>query len=461
MLDDILEGKQALFGNDAVTVLRGHENRTRRVSLLNGDLVTNTRAENRGVNAYVYRNGVYGFASAAEYTSAAAEKVLRAASDNAAFLSARASRETKTFCPVPRKSIPLNGRISDTAQARLIETCKTVDAYIRERHPFLTSRSVTYSEDSQDRMLYTSDACSGHAVTPRCYIYVSLSAETGDGTPAELFKAFGGFGSFDENFGDPSVLFPEIDRLADCLKQKQAGVYPKAGMHTVILSGELAGMLAHEAVGHTVEADLVLGGSVAGPNLNKRVASEMISLTDFAHTAFGKPVPLPVYIDDEGVAAEDADLIRDGILVGYMHSRESAARFGAAPRGNARAWAYKDEPLIRMRNTCILPGKDSLKDMIAGIDQGYYLISTNNGQADLTGEFMFGVTMGYEISHGQLGRALLDTTVSGIAFEMLKTVDAVSDRITWESSGFCGKKQIIPVGLGGPDIRCRIMVGGR
>ena len=114
-----------------------------------------------------------------------------------------------------------------------------------------------------------------------------------------------------------------------------------------------------------------------------------------------------------------------------------------------------------MRNTCILPGRDSLKDMIAGIDQGYYLISTNNGQADLTGEFMFGVTMGYEISHGQLGRALLDTTVSGIAFDMLRTVDAVSDQVTWESSGFCGKKQIIPVGLGGPDIRCRIMVGGR
>ena len=99
--------------------------------------------------------------------------------------------------------------------------------------------------------------------------------------------------------------------------------------------------------------------------------------------------------------------------------------------------------------------------MIESIDDGYYLIDTNNGQADLTGEFMFGVTMGYEIKHGRLGKAILDTTVSGIAFDMLKTVDMVSDGINWNSSGFCGKKQRIPVGLGGPELRCKIMIGGR
>ena len=74
---------------------------------------------------------------------------------------------------------------------------------------------------------------------------------------------------------------------------------------------------------------------------------------------------------------------------------------------------------------------------------------------------MFGVTCGYEIKNGKLGRALLDTTVTGIAFDMLKTVDMVSDHLTWSSSGFCGKKQIMPVGMGGPEMRCRITIGGR
>ena len=220
-------------------------------------------------------------------------------------------------------------------------------------------------------------------------------------------------------------------------------------------------MLAHEAVGHTVEADLVLGGSVAGPSLNKRVASDLVSLVDYANTYNGKMVPLPVYLDDEGIVAKDVELIKDGILVGYMNDRETAKHFGQEAKGNARGWGFADEPLIRMRNTTILPGKSTVDELISSVEDGYYLIDSGNGQADLTGEFMFGVTCGYEIKNGKLGKALLDTTVSGVAFEMLKTVDMVSDELEWSSSGFCGKKQPMAVSMGGPHMRCRIMIGGR
>ena len=223
----------------------------------------------------------------------------------------------------------------------------------------------------------------------------------------------------------------------------------------------LAGILAHEAVGHTVEADLVLGGSVAAHNLNKQVASEIVTMVDFAHTALGETAPLPIYVDDEGTLCEDAVLIKDGILVGYMNSRETANHFGMKPAGNARAYLFSDEPLIRMRNTAILPGKDKLEDIIASVDDGYYLTETNNGQADMTGEFMFGISMGYEIKNGKLGRAIRDTTISGVAFEMLKTVDMLSDDMIWTCSGMCGKKQPIPVGMGGPAIKCRVNIGGR
>ena len=74
---------------------------------------------------------------------------------------------------------------------------------------------------------------------------------------------------------------------------------------------------------------------------------------------------------------------------------------------------------------------------------------------------MFGVTLGYEIKKGKLGQAILDTTISGVAFDMLKTVDMVSDKVVWESSGYCGKKQPMAVGLGGPALRCRLTIGGR
>ena len=461
MLNDILTPLSSLVPDGVQTVLRGHENRSRRVALLKGSLVQNARSESRGISARVTKNGRHGFSSVASYTQADAERVLKAASENALFLDARAGSPRPGFPAGERALFSPALDIVDTKQKQIIDVCRALDAHISEKYPDLMSRNVVYTEDSQDKIIVTSDASCGHVTYPRCYIYVFLTAASSSGAPVELFKAFGGRGSFSDHFSRPEDLYDDIDLLYRHLMDKADGVYAEAGEKTVILGGMMGGMLAHEAVGHTVEADLVLGGSVAGPSLNRQVASPLISLVDYAHTAFGETVPLPVYLDDEGTPARDAVLIRDGILKGYMNSRETAQRFGMPPAGNARAWTFADEPLIRMRNTAILPGKDSLEDMIASIDDGYYLIESSNGQADLTGEFMFGVSLGYEIKHGRLGRALLDTTVSGIAFDMLKTVDMVSGNVTWSSSGFCGKKQPMPVGMGGPEMRCRISIGGR
>ena len=461
MLQDIIRSKTELFADGVQTVLRGHENRQRAVTLLKGNLVNNSRSEGKGISARVNSNGTYGFASIAEYTPEAAEKVIRAATENALFLGRHSSRKIALPASLGTGTIELNDKIVDAEQKLIIEACKTIDDYVVKNCPNLTSRTIAYTEDSQDRIIYTSDAYNGHLVTPRCYIYVMMTAETKDGAPVELFKALGGYGSFRDNFSDVTQYYPMIDDLYKKIMDKREGVYAEAGYKTVVLGGFMGGMLAHEAVGHTVEADLVRGGSVAGPSLNKRVASDLVTMVDFAHTFEGKRAPLPVYLDDEGTKAVDDVLIKDGILVGYMNDRETAAEFGMQPAGNARGWAFSDEPIIRMRNTCILPGKNTVEELIASVDDGYYLIDSGNGQADLTGEFMFGVTCGYEIKNGKLGRALLDTTVSGVAFEMLKTVDMILNEVMWSSSGFCGKKQRMAVGMGGPHMRCKIMIGGR
>jgi len=461
MLEDLLVGKKSLFETGAHTELRAQENRNRRVVLVQGNMVGNDRSEVSGVSARVYKNGTYGFSCSAEYSDEKIEAVLRAATENALFMNQRVNKGKAMFPAIIPGYVELNRVIVDTQQKRIIDACKEVDAYIVKKYPKLSSRSVVYTEDSMDKILYTSDGHDGHTTSPRCYMYLTMCAETKDGVPVERFVPVGGAGSFDDNFANLERVYKAADKLYEEIMEKKEGVYPEAGYKTVILGGMMTGMLAHEAVGHTVEADLVLGGSVAGPALNKMVASEKVSLVDFAHTAFGKTAPLPVYLDDEGTPAEDAILIQNGKLVGYMNNRESAAHFGVKPVGNARAWDFSDEPLIRMRNTTILPGTDKLEEMISTVKDGYYLLESNNGQADLTGEFMFGVCMGYEIKNGKLGRPLLDTTVSGVAFEMLKTVDMVSDEVVWSSSGFCGKKQRMPVGMGGPALRCQIMMGGK
>ncbi|MBQ6175098.1 MAG: TldD/PmbA family protein [Clostridia bacterium] len=461
MLHDFLSACKSGFDPQTHSELRAQLNRNRRVILLSGNVVGNDRSDISGVSARVYRSGTYGFSSMADCSEESARRVLSAATENAAFMDRHVPAGKGPIAPMPYKCRRQEGDIHDPAQNTYIEFAKALDDYVVKHCPNLVARRIVAMEDSMEKMLVTSDGMDAHAIYPRSYCYVMMTAQTPAGTPVDLFKAMGGAGTFDINFTDPAACYDEIDKLYARLMEKREGVYADAGRKTVILDGMMTGMLSHEAVGHTVEADLVLGGSVAGPCLHKRVASDLVTLTDFAHTAFGEPCPLPVYVDDEGTEAIDAPLIENGILTGYMNSRETAQHFGMKPTGNARAWLFSDEPLIRMRNTSVHPGKDKLEDMIASIDEGYYLIDSGNGQADTTGEFMFGVTMGYEIKHGKLGRALLDTTISGVAFEMLKTVDMVGDKVIWVSSGMCGKKQPMPVGMGGPALRCQVMIGGR
>ena len=98
--------------------------------------------------------------------------------------------------------------------------------------------------------------------------------------------------------------------------------------------------------------------------------------------------------------------------------------------------------------------------MIAGIDDGYLLLRTGNGQADSTTEFMFAVSLAYEVKNGKVGRAIRDTTISGSAIKVLQSVDAVSDDMVWVSAGYCGKKQPMVVSMGGPALRARAHLGG-
>lgn len=460
MLNDLISKHIANISD--YTEIRTQINHDCGISIVSGNLVGNSRVTSSGVSARVYKNGVYGFSSIGEYDDESIKAVIKAAQNNALFLDRRVNKNKPSLYDSPLINHTDTRVVIDVPQKVLLDFARELDDYILSKYPDLSSRSVIIACDSSEKLLHVSTGSSSYSVSPRSCIYVAMSAEANDGSNVELFDIMGcSRGFFTEVFTTPDALHEKIDTLYEKLMAKKEGVFSEAGVCDCIIDSSIAGMIAHEAVGHTVEADLVLAGSVAATNLGKQVASDKITIVDFAHTAFGKEVPLPVYVDDEGTPCEDAILIKDGILTGYMNNKESAVHFDMKPCGNARAHAYDDEPLIRMRNTAILPGSDKLEDMIASIDNGYYLTRTQNGQADTTGEFMFGITMGYEIKNGKLGRAIRDTTISGVAFETLKTVDMLSDEIGWACSGYCGKKQAMAVSDGGPAVKCKINIGGR
>lgn len=443
------------------TELRLQENRSLNVSIVNGDIMSNSISTVSGVSARTYSRGLWGFASSPLMDDGSIMEVIAAATRNSRFLSEREKREGHVLPSSPGSfSKDFSTSRKRLAQKEIIGFLKEIDSMISGSFEGVVSRTLSLQLLDMEKALVTSDGSSAYSMIPRSILYVSLSTEH-DGEPVQLMDVHGGLGQFEDVFREPGDLEEKLREHHLQLMRKAEGIHPETGIRECILDADLAGILSHEAIGHTTEADIVRGGSVAGDNMDMQVASPLVTLVDFANEALGETCPVPVYIDDEGTVAEDAVIIEDGILKRFLHNKESAAYFHARPTGNARAYKFSDEPIIRMRNTAILPGKSKLEEMIASVDDGYYLMKPSNGQADSTSEFMFGVVQGYEIKKGRLGRALRDTTISGVAFDMLKTVTAVSDDMKWSCSGMCGKKQAIPVGMGGPAVKCMMNIGGK
>lgn len=445
---------------DGYTELRIQENRNSGVTMLNGNIVANSSSSQSGVSVRVSKNGNWGFSSHPEISGSSIKSCITSATKNAEFLGLKQGKGDITFDSKPGEGTwCFFTEKPKKSQEDKIGFIKKLDEYIVNKYPDLTGRTFVLRSQEMEKQIVTSDGSDFHYMNPRTLIICVMNMSS-DGDNVELYEIFGGQGEFEDNFDRPEDLFSHLDSLYSELQDKMSAEEVVAGTHEVILDPKLAGILAHEAIGHTTEADFVLGGSVAADLMDEVVASPLISLVDFAHHFEDELCPMPQFIDDEGVIAEDRVIIDRGKLVGYMHNRESAKELNMSLTGNARAYEFTDEPLIRMRNTAILPGESKLSEMISSVKKGYYLMATNNGQADATAEFMFGITKGYEIIDGKLGKAIKDTTISGNAFDVLKSVTMVSDDLFWDCAGMCGKKQPIPVGMGGPAIKCRVNMGG-
>jgi len=171
-----------------------------------------------------------------------------------------------------------------------------------------------------------------------------------------------------------------------------------------------------------------------------------------------------VAFDDEGVPARKTYLIREGELVGRLHSRETAAELGEQPTGNARATSYRYPPLVRMTNTAIEPGcGGTLADLIRDIELGVYACDWLGGETAIE-DFSFVAKYAHMIRHGELAERVRDVTFTGNVFETLANIDRIGGDFAWDvSSGDCGKgPEGLPVCDGSPHIRIQdVLVGGK
>ncbi len=231
----------------------------------------------------------------------------------------------------------------------------------------------------------------------------------------------------------------------------------KGGTFPVVLGPNVVGVFVHEAFGHLAEADLALSGGVLADNLGKKIGSDLVTFYDDGTIdgSFGA-----FKYDDEGVQTQKTLLIKDGVVAGLMHNRETAQKFNAQPTGNARAEDFRVEPIIRMRCTYMEPRDHSFEELVENVKQGFYFKSFRGGQANLDGTFQVGIQEGYEIVNGEIGASVRDASISGNTLETLNKVDGVGKDFLLDP-GRCGKGQTAFICDGGPHISIKeIMVGG-
>jgi len=275
---------------------------------------------------------------------------------------------------------------------------------------------------------------------------------------AETFV--GGYEFFKEF--DAEKFVTELSKLAiDAAKAKSA----KPGTYPVVADPDIIGLILHEAFGHASEGDLVASGeSVLSGRLGEKIASEHVTIVDDGSVEGG----YPVWYDDQGVKKTKTIIVKDGVLDGYLLSRETASKLGLEPTGNARAQDFENTPVVRQTNYYMEPGDYSLEELVEDIDFGYYIKGRGGGggQVDVgVGSFIFNAGPSYIIENGEIKELVKSVSISGLILETLKSVNAVGKdfKITTSVFGGCGKSgQRARVGLGGPSVRIgKMIIGGR
>jgi TldD protein len=235
----------------------------------------------------------------------------------------------------------------------------------------------------------------------------------------------------------------------------------KGNTYTVVIDPILAGLFVHEAFGHLSEADMLYENPdlLEVMSMGKRFGSKDLQIFDGAAPQGHRG---SYFYDDEGTPATTTQLIKDGVLVGRLHSRETAGKLGEKATGNARCLNYHYPPIVRMTNTWIERGTTPVKDLFAGVKEGVYARNWLGGMTN--GEmFTFSAGEAWMIRDGKIAEPVRDVTLSGNVFKTLANIEAIGDDFYWDESGGCGKggQSGLPVGCGGPSLRIRnVVVGG-
>ncbi|MDJ0568895.1 MAG: TldD/PmbA family protein [Pleurocapsa sp. MO_192.B19] len=359
--------------------------------------------------------------------------------------------------------VPLTG--SDPRQISLADKKALCDRYnelLRSYNDCLTSTTVSYSDSSQKIIIATSEGSVIEQSWSDMEMRFSATARK-DNTLQTGRETTGSRQAYEDLTNLDQQVIGAAQRAVDALSLPKI----KGNIYTVVIDPILTGLFVHEAFGHLSEADMAYENPdlLEVMSMGKRFGSEDLQIFDGAAPISSEQNYIhrgSYYYDDEGTPATTTQLIKDGVLVGRLHSRETAGKLGEQPTGNARCLNYHYSPIVRMTNTWIAKGNTPVKSLFQGISEGVYARNWLGGMTN--GEmFTFSAGEAWMIRNGEVAEPVKDVTISGNVFKTLANIEAIGNDFCWDESGGCGKggQSGLAVGCGGPSLRIKnVTIGG-
>ena len=418
----------------------------------------------QGVGVRAIRGEQTGYAYADGFAPDALREAARVAS---AVARTAPSAATPAGAPVPFRVTPGAPPfvLRDPATLALDETAKVsmlnrADDAARAHDPRVREVSVSLGTSAKSFLVANSDGVWAEDRTHLSRLVVSALALDGD-QRQESFGAAGGCveAGYYATQRTPETVAREAAASAVLLLSARE---PEAGSYPVVVCNGWGGVMVHECFGHSMEGDTIRRKtSIRATQMGQQVAARGVTIVDSGLVPYSRG---SFRVDDEGTPAQRTELVRDGVLVGYLWDRLNARLTGNAPTGNGRRSSYRDYPLCRMTNTYIEPGGVAPEALIADVKRGLYCKQLGGGSVNpADGNFSFQVTEGWQIENGKLTHPVRNATLTGNGNDAMLKIDGVgSDLAIDGTTGSCGKDgQWKPVGVGQPTVRFTgITVGG-
>ncbi|MEM1581631.1 MAG: TldD/PmbA family protein [Candidatus Bathyarchaeia archaeon] len=440
---------------------RYFEERNSSISVENGAARTLSSGILRGIGIRVIFGGRWGFASTNMPTKESVKRALTDAIGGARSITAHIGEEAKIVEIKPNvDSIKHDVKINpeDVSPEEKVKRVLELEKAARNFSDRIKDTFVTYRDVVTKVVVCNSFGTLVEEITPRTHISCRVIAKEGDNMQ-EGYESIGNVSGYEliENIHEENFTLKAAKKAVGLLSAQP----PPRGTYTIVVDPRVGGLFIHEAIGHNSEGDLVFsGGSIISDKLGQKISSDLVTIIDDpTRTGFGHFV-----YDHEGIKAKSHVIIKNGILVGFLHSLESAAKLGGEPEGSARAQSHHHPPIVRMSNTYLAPGNMTLDEMLENIDEGVYLSGSQYGYVESQkGQFTCKVEEAWLIERGELTEHLRDVAISGLTLEALKNITAVGKDLKMEMPGMCGKSgQSMYVDAGAPHFRIDgIVVGGR